>query len=335
MSHIDDLIKELCPEGVRFESIGSVVQRGSTIRWADVAGKEFQYIDLTSVDRITHAITETQTITSENAPSRARQVVREGDVVFGTTRPMLKRYALITAEYDGQIASTGYCVLRPRSDRILANFLFHLLGTPEFYAFVEENERGASYPAIPDGVVKEFRIPIPPLEVQREVVRVLDLFSGLAADLATQLDVELKARQRQYAYYRDDLFTFRDIEGVKRVPIGELGEIFRGKRFTKADYVTEGGVACIHYGEIYTDYGTAATHTVSRVRADLAHSLRFAHKGDVVLTDVGETVEDVGKAVAWLGDEDAAIHDHCYVIRSSVNPSLPVVLPADGGVSRG
>jgi type I restriction enzyme, S subunit len=108
--------------------------------------------------------------------------------------------------------------------------------------------------------------------------------------------------------------------GVQFKTLGDVGEIFRGKRFTKADYVDEGGVGCIHYGEIYTDYGTAAAKTVARVRPDLAPSLRFARKGDVVLTDVGETVEDVGKAVAWLGDEDVAIHDHCYVIRSSVNP---------------
>ena len=111
-----------------------------------------------------------------------------------------------------------------------------------------------------------------------------------------------------------------DDADVQWVKIGDLGEVIRGKRFTKADYVETGGVGCIHYGEIYTDYGTAAASTVSRVRGDLASTLRFAQKGDVVLTDVGETVPDVGKAVAWLGDEDVAVHDHCYIVRSSVNP---------------
>lgn len=320
MSHIDDLIKELCPEGVRFESIGSVVQRSSTIRWADVAGKEFQYIDLTSVDRITHAITETQTITSENAPSRAQQLVREGDVIFGTTRPMLKRYTLITAEYDGQIASTGYCVLRPLSDRILSNFLFHLLGTREFYAFVEENERGASYPAIPDGVVKEFRIPIPPVEVQWEIVRLLDLFGGLAADLATQLDAELEARQLQYAYYLDQLMSFTGDTDVRWIPMGEIGEFIRGRRFVKSDIVDE-GVPAIHYGEIYTRYGVATSSVAIHLRPELKFGLRYAKPGDVVIVDVGETVEDVGRAVAWLGNEEVAIHDHSFAFRHTQNPS--------------
>lgn len=109
--------------------------------------------------------------------------------------------------------------------------------------------------------------------------------------------------------------------GGRLILMGELGGIPRGKRFIKADYVEVGGVGNIHYGEIYTDYGTKATATVSRVSAELlASTLRFARKGDVALTDVGETVEEVGKAVAWLGDEDVAVHDHCYIVRSPVNP---------------
>jgi len=54
----------------------------------------------------------------------------------------------------------------------------------------------------------------------------------------------------------------------------------------------------------------------------MAASLRYAKPGDVVVTDVGETVEDVGKAVAWIGHEDVAIHDHCYAFRHSMNPKF-------------
>ena len=103
--------------------------------------------------------------------------------------------------------------------------------------------------------------------------------------------------------------------------MSEIGEFFRGRRFTKADYVA-GGVGCIHYGEIYTHYGTAANSVISHVRPEMADSLRYAKPGDVVVTDVGETVEDVGKAVAWVGDEEVAIHDHCYAFRHSMNPKF-------------
>jgi type I restriction enzyme S subunit len=102
--------------------------------------------------------------------------------------------------------------------------------------------------------------------------------------------------------------------------LGELGVFVRGRRFTKADYAS-GGIGCIHYGEIYTEFGTWTTSVVSHVRTSLAPGLRYAQPGDVVLTDVGETVDDVGKAVAWLGDGEVAIHDHCYAFRHSLDPT--------------
>ena len=316
MSRIDELIAEHCPNGVEFRRISELLERTSNIRWQDTQGDEFQYIDLTSVDRNTHAIENIEPIDSETAPSRAQQIVREGDVIFGTTRPMLKRYCLIPTEYDGQICSTGYCVLRPRTELLLPNFLFHLLGTETFYSYVEANQRGASYPAITDAAVKAFRIPRPPVEVQVEIAEVLDTFTKLEAEL----EAELEARRRQYQYYRDALLAFRD-QNVRWAAMAEVGELFRGRRFTKADYV-EDGVACIHYGDIYTQYGTATTETFSHVRSDMASTLRFAKPGDLVIAGVGETVEDVGKAVAWLGEGDVAIHDDCFAFRHSLNPKF-------------
>ena len=319
MSRIDNLIAERCPSGVAFEALGKLLQPSTKVKWADLGDEEFQYIDLTSVNRETHAISDTETITRRTAPSRAQQVVREGDVIFGTTRPMLKRYCIIPPAFDGHIASTGYCVLRPNTDRVLTNFLFHLLGTAEFYAFVEANERGASYPAIPDSVVKEFRIPVPPLEVQREIVRILDNFTELEMELEAKLEAELESRRHQFAYYREQLFAFHDEDTVRWSKMSEAGEFSRGRRFTKDDMVAD-GISSIHYGEIYTHFGTYATKTVSRVRSELRSSLRFAKPGDLVIASVGETVEDVGKAVAWLGDEDVAIHDDCFSYRHSMNP---------------
>ena len=161
------------------------------------------------------------------------------------------------------------------------------------------------------------RVPIPcpknsqkSLEIQTELVRILDAF--------TSLTTELTARKKQYNYYRDKLLSFEDGE-VAWKPLGEIGEFIRGKRFTKADYVDD-GISAIHYGEIYTRYGAFTTQAHSQVRSDMAKSLRYAQPGDVVITDVGETVEDVGKAMAWLGDRKVAIHDHCYAFRHTMNP---------------
>lgn len=103
--------------------------------------------------------------------------------------------------------------------------------------------------------------------------------------------------------------------------MGEIGKFTRGRRFTKEDYTSD-GIGCIHYGDIYTQYGTSAKEVVSHVRSELAGSLRFAKTGDVVIAAVGETVEDVGKAVAWLGQEDVAVHDDCFTFHHDQNPKF-------------
>lgn len=223
------------------------------------------------------------------------------------------RWAVIPAEYDGQIASTGYCILRPVQGEVLTNFLAHLLGAERFRQYVEQKQVPGNYPSIPDRLVRAFRIPVPPIDVQREVVRVLDLFQSLEAEL----EAELEARRRQFAHYRGALMTFG--KEIAYVPIGELGDIYRGRRFTKDDYVPE-GLPAIHYGELYTEYGTSTSEAATHVRAELEPSLRFAQPGDVVIAEVGETVEDVGKATAWLGSTKVAIHDGCYGFRHSMNP---------------
>jgi type I restriction enzyme S subunit len=104
-------------------------------------------------------------------------------------------------------------------------------------------------------------------------------------------------------------------------PLSEIGEFIRGKRFTKADYVAD-GIDAIHYGEIYTRYGTWTNRTFSKVRQDMRNSLRFALPNDVIMTGVGETVEDVGKAVAWIGENEIAIHDDSYALRHAMNPKF-------------
>ena len=151
------------------------------------------------------------------------------------------------------------------------------------------------------------------LAIQAEIVRILDKF----AELTAELTAELRARKQQYNYYLDQLLSFESGEAEWKA-LDEIGEFIRGKRFTKADYVDE-GIDVIHYGEIYTKYGVYASEAFSQVSKSLDGSLKYAEPGDVVLTDVGETVEEVGKPVAWLGEAKVAIHDHCYAFRHELN----------------
>lgn len=121
----------------------------------------------------------------------------------------------------------------------------------------------------------------------------------------------------------EDLIDELAPDGVPIHPLGEVGTFVRGRRFTKEDRV-DNGLPSIHYGEIYTHYGVAATSAVSHVRQELKPTLRFAQPGDVIIAAVGETVEDVGKAVAWLGTEPVAVHDDCFIFRSSLDPRFVV-----------
>jgi type I restriction enzyme, S subunit len=117
----------------------------------------------------------------------------------------------------------------------------------------------------------------------------------------------------------DDLVAKLCPEGVPFVELGKLGAFIRGRRFTKEDYV-DSGLGVIHYGEIYTCYGTATAVTRSFVRPELKSGLRLARTGDLVIAATGENIEDVCKAVAWMGDDEIAIHDDCYIFRHGLDP---------------
>lgn len=101
--------------------------------------------------------------------------------------------------------------------------------------------------------------------------------------------------------------------------MGEIGKFIRGNGLQKKDF-TESGVGCIHYGQIYTHYGTFASETKSFVSSSLAEKLLPIYPGNLVIACTSENVEDVGKAVAWLGNKDIVTGGHSVVFRHNQNP---------------
>ena len=195
-------------DSVEWKSLSEVTTSIKNIKWKQETNS-YQYIDLSSVDRDTHSIGETTSINPETAPSRAQQIVNENDVLFGGTRPMLKRFCLISDKYNNQICSTGFCVLRANPEKILPKWIYYNLGTDAFYKHVEQYQSGASYPAISDGDVKRYKIAIPSLEEQEKIINLLDRFESLCNDITSGLPAEIEARHKQYEYYRDKLLTFK------------------------------------------------------------------------------------------------------------------------------
>jgi len=153
--------------------LGEVTIKNSTIKWS-AKDLSYEYIDLSSVDRDSYSIQKTMRITAKTAPSRAQKIVKKDDVLFGTTRPTLDRRCVVGEKYDGQICSTGLCVLRADKERILPKYIYHLLSTQSFKDYIEQTQRGTSYPAVTDSDVKTFVFMLPSLEEQRRVVVRLD-----------------------------------------------------------------------------------------------------------------------------------------------------------------
>jgi len=184
----------------------------NNIKWSENTNKEFLYINLSSVNRDDNKIYETQRINSKTAPSRARQIVFSNDVIFGSTRPMLKRYCLLNEEYHNQICSTGFCVLRANTEFVLPKWIFFLISSSDFYKHIEKHQKGASYPAISDAEIKSYKIPVPSIPAQERIVEILDRFDKLCNDVSEGLPAEINARQQQYEHYRDKLLTFKEKE---------------------------------------------------------------------------------------------------------------------------
>ncbi|MCU7815372.1 MAG: restriction endonuclease subunit S [Candidatus Thiodiazotropha sp. (ex Rostrolucina anterorostrata)] len=202
-------------------SIGDVVLKAKQRDPRKTPDDKFQYVDVSSVSNHLFKITgATQTLGSE-APSRARKEIQSNDVLFATVRPTLKRIAVVPDWLDGQIASTGYCVLRTNTEKVDPYYLYFYLITDGFNARMAGLERGANYPAVRDSDVKNTWLPLPPLPEQNKIAHILSTVQRAieAQERIIQTTTELKKALMQ------KLFTegLRN-ESQKHTEIGPIPE---------------------------------------------------------------------------------------------------------------
>lgn len=119
----------------------------------------------------------------------------------------------------------------------------------------------------------------------------------------------------------DDLIQQLCPNGVESRPLGEIGELVRGNGLPKTDF-RDSGIGAIHYGQIYTYYGTWTTDTISFVAPETAEKLAKVDPGDIIITNTSENLEDVGKAVAWLGEEQIVTGGHATVLKHDQDPKF-------------
>ena len=155
-------------------AIGDLVDKVKQRHPAKLGRDWFAYLDISSVDRESKRIIAAQRIPAHSAPSRARQVVCAYDILVSTVRPNLNAVASVPGYLDGEIASTGFCVLRPNPTRVCPRYLFYYSQTKTFVSHLSRVATGASYPAVTDSDVLEMPIPLPPLSEQKRIAGLLE-----------------------------------------------------------------------------------------------------------------------------------------------------------------
>ncbi len=149
--------------------LGEVLQKTETVDPTKSPNKEFIYIDVSSVNKENLAIENTTLIKGKYAPSRARKLIKTNDVIFATVRPTLKRIAIIPEEFNEQVCSTGYFVLRTK-EYLNNKLVFYFLRTNGFNEKMEKLQKGASYPAVTDSEVKRQIISYPKSLIEQQTI---------------------------------------------------------------------------------------------------------------------------------------------------------------------
>ena len=296
MKNLETLIQELCPDGVEFVKLGEccTFKRGTTITAKNAIAGDVPVLAGGQKPAYYH-----------NVSNRTGETI----VVAGSGA-----YAGYVSYWTIPVFLSDSFSVQP-DNRLVAKFVYYYLKNIQQKIFA--TKKGSGVPHVHGSSIAKFEIPLPPIEVQTEIVRILDKFTSLEAELEAELD----CRKRQYEYYRDKLLSFDNVGGqeVEWKKMSEVGTFIRGNGLQKKDF-TESGVGCIHYGQIYTKLNTFTDKTLTYCSENVAKKLTPVHPGDLIIACTSENVEDVCKSVAWLGKGDIVTGGHACVFSHHENP---------------
>lgn len=319
MSKLEELIEQCCPDGVEWKKYYDVCDliRGITYNKNQEAKTEKE--DAYKVLRANNITLYLNTLNFDDVKLVSKDVVVKpeqhlyaGDILMCAGSGSKEHVGKVAYIFQNMDYTFGgfMAVVRCKED-VIPRYMFHILASHYFASHLETQINSSTINNINRQVMQSFVFPVPPLPVQEEIVRVLDTF--------TELQAELQKRLQQYNYYRDNLLSFEGRTDVQWKKLGKIASITTGRRFVRTD-IRESGVPCFHYGDIYTYYGLTATKTKGYLDEELAKKLRFAQPNDVVVVCAGENDMDIGVGVAWLGDEPAVVHDACCILHHNQSP---------------
>lgn len=326
MSKLNDLIKELCPDGVEYKTLGEL----GTF-YGGLSGKskndfnDGNALYVTYMNVFSNLAVDTTKFERVNVGENEKQnYIQYGDILFtgsSETRDECGMSAVVVDRLKERVYLNSFSFgLRLHSlDTIMPEFAKYLFRSNAVRKSIVKTASGVTRFNVSKTKMKNVRVPIPPLPVQCEIVRILDNFTALTSALTA----ELTAQRKRYSGLLNSLLSFEGRSTQDGVLWGKLGdiatEIYRGAGI-KRDEVTEKGIQCVRYGEIYTSYNiwfdTCISHTIENKIA----SKKYFEKGDILFAITGESVEEIAKSCAYVGDEKCLAGGDIVVMKHKQNP---------------
>lgn len=309
MSKLDELLRELCPHGVEYKKIGKIANYEQPSKYIV---ESTDYNDAFDVPVLTAGQTFILGYTNESTgifrASKLNPVIIFDDFTG----------AFKWVDFSFKVKSSAMKIITASND-VSIRYLFHVMG----FLHYSSNEHKRLW----IGIYSEFEVPVPPLEIQREIVRILDNFTNLTAELAAKLTAEFTARQRQYEFYRDKLLTFDVLkEGTINFCQRTLGEMFDFRNgLSKGKEFFGKGTPFIRYTDVYNHRTLRKKDITALVECTEDEKERLkVSRGDVLFTRTSETAEDIGWSSVMLDDMDDCVFNG-FTIKAT--PKTKELLP--------
>lgn len=296
MNKIEEMIKQLCPNGVEWKKLGEIC---TIVRGIRVVKSQLKSEGKYPVFQNSLAPMGYFDEYNRNSGTYLISAGAAGDIGFCKT----------------EFWSADDCLTFLDSKVFIEKYLYYFLKTKQPYLY--SNVRKASIPRLSKDVVANLSIPLPTLPIQTEIVRILDKF----VEQQEQLERLIELKKKQYEYYREELLKPKEGEVWETKRLGEIGTFVRGNGLQKTDFREE-GFPCIHYGQVHTYYGFSATETKSFCSETLAEKLKKASYGDLIIATTSEDVDACCKATVWLGKGKVAISGDSYLFSHNKNPKF-------------
>ena len=319
MSRLDELIRELCPDGVEYKRFDEVCTLNARIGWQRLTKAEYMskgdYLLITGTDFTEiHEIDYSTCVyvTEERYKQDPKIQLKNGDILI-TKDGTLGKVAQVKGLEMPATLNGGVFVVRCKDGSLENRFILHYLLSNHFQRVVEQQKTGSTISHLTQALFSRLMIPIPPLEIQREIVRILDDYTENVTELQRQLATEMTARKTQYSFYRDKLLTFNT--PVEWKPMEkEFPFIRNGFVGTVTPYFTgeEQGVRYLEGTNIHD--GVISDNEIIYVSKEFhkKHIRNELKDGDILMVQSGHVGE-----CAVVDDKYAGSNCHALIIMSN------------------